>query len=100
MADAHAKPHHDYHLVNPSPWPLVGSIFAFITAVGLIISMKALSPVGPYVLGAGFLGVLYTMASWWLDVIHEAEHGDHTPVVQISHRYRGDVLRRLVLGVL
>jgi cytochrome c oxidase subunit 3 len=87
MADAHAKPHHDYHLVNPSPWPLVGSIFAFITAVGLIISMKALSPVGPYVLGAGFLGVLYTMASWWLDVIHEAEHGDHTPVVQISHRY-------------
>ncbi len=24
MADAHAKPHHDYHLVNPSPWPLIG----------------------------------------------------------------------------
>ncbi len=28
MAEAHAK-HHDYHLVNPSPWPVVGSIFAF-----------------------------------------------------------------------
>ena len=25
MADTHAK-HHDYHLVNPSPWPVVGSI--------------------------------------------------------------------------
>jgi cytochrome c oxidase subunit III len=87
MADAHAKPHHDYHLVNPSPWPLIGSIAAFITAVGLIMSMKALSPVGPYVLGAGFLGILYVMASWWIDVIHEAETGDHTPVVQISHRY-------------
>ena len=37
MADAHAKPHHDYHLVNPSPWPLVGAIFAFLTAVGLIM---------------------------------------------------------------
>ncbi len=36
MADAHAK-HHDYHLVNPSPWPAVGATFAFITAVGLII---------------------------------------------------------------
>ena len=24
MADAHAK-HHDYHLVNPSPWPAVGA---------------------------------------------------------------------------
>ena len=43
MADAHAKPHHDYHLVNPSPWPLVGSIFAFLTAVGLIMSMKGLT---------------------------------------------------------
>jgi cytochrome c oxidase subunit 3 len=32
--------------------------------------------------------VLYTMASWWADVIREAEHkGDHTRVVQISHRY-------------
>ena len=39
MAEAHAKPHHDYHLVNPSPWPLIGSIFAFLIAVGLIMSM-------------------------------------------------------------
>ena len=30
MADAaHAKPNHDYHLVNPSPWPAVGAISAF-----------------------------------------------------------------------
>ena len=28
MADAHAK-HHDYHLVDPSPWPIVGSVAAF-----------------------------------------------------------------------
>ena len=35
MADAHAK-HHDYHLVDPSPWPVVGSISAFIMAVGAI----------------------------------------------------------------
>src|SRR5919112_1341942 len=25
MAEAHAK-HHDYHLVDPSPWPLIGVI--------------------------------------------------------------------------
>ena len=32
MADAaHAKPHHDYHLVDPSPWPAIGSTSAFIT---------------------------------------------------------------------
>src|SRR3954453_7868586 len=91
MADAHAKPHHDYHLVNPSPWPLVGAIFAFLFAVGLIMSMKGLAfaglKAGPAVLGIGVAGILYTMAAWWYDVIHEAETGDHTRVVQISHRY-------------
>ena len=35
MADAHAK-QHDYHLVDPSPWPFVGSISAFVLAVGAI----------------------------------------------------------------
>ena len=35
MATAHAK-HHDYHLVNPSPWPIVGSIAVFFMAVGAI----------------------------------------------------------------
>ena len=39
-AVAHAKPHHDYHLVNPSPWPAVGSLSAFIMAIGGIIFMR------------------------------------------------------------
>ena len=40
MADAaHAKPHHDYHLVNPSPWPAVGATAAFVMALGLILWM-------------------------------------------------------------
>ena len=33
---------HDYHLVNPSPWPLTGSITAFIMALGGVIWMKGL----------------------------------------------------------
>ena len=33
---------HDYHLVNPSPWPLVGSIALLILAVGGVIFMKGL----------------------------------------------------------
>src|SRR5437773_1155882 len=35
MADAHAK-HHDYHLVDPSPWPIVGAASLFTTAIGAI----------------------------------------------------------------
>ena len=94
MADAHAK-HHDYHLVNPSPWPVVGSIFAFIMAVGAIVWMKTHGPGTPSLLGMrgswafwiGFLGVLFTMWMWWRDVIHEAHSGDHTPVVRLHLRY-------------
>ena len=42
----------------------------------------------PVIMGAGIIGIAYTMIGWWRDVIHEAEfEGDHTRVVQISHRY-------------
>jgi cytochrome c oxidase subunit 3 len=87
MADAHAK-HHDYHLVEPSPWPAFGSVSAFIMAVGAITWMHHSFSGAVYVLLAGTLGVLITMAGWWRDVIREAERGGyHTRVVQISHRY-------------
>ncbi|MBV8848293.1 MAG: cytochrome c oxidase subunit 3 [Methylobacteriaceae bacterium] len=91
MADAHLKPNHDYHLVNPSPWPIIGSIGAFLMAVGAIMWMKGLAigglKAGGITFIIGTLIVLYVMAAWWTDVIREAEHGDHTRVVQISHRY-------------
>ena len=60
MADAHAK-HHDYHLVDPSAWPIVGSVSAFIMAVGAIGWMHHSYAAAPYVFGVGALGVLYTM---------------------------------------
>jgi cytochrome c oxidase subunit 3 len=90
-ADAHGK-HHDYHLVDPSPWPLVGAVAAFVMAVGLVFTMKNLPlagmHIGPYVFGAGALGVIYVMVSWWTDVVREATYeGLHTRVVQIHHRY-------------
>jgi cytochrome c oxidase subunit 3 len=87
MADAHAK-HHDYHLVDPSPWPAVGATSVFILAVGAISWMHHSYSAAPLVFGIGVLGVLYTFVAWWRDVIREAEHeGFHTRVVQISHRY-------------
>jgi cytochrome c oxidase subunit 3 len=86
MAGAHTK-HHDYHLVNPSPWPAVGAISAFILAVGAITWMHKSFAAAPLVFAAGALGVIYTMIGWWRDVIRESETGDHTRVVQISHRY-------------
>jgi cytochrome c oxidase subunit 3 len=87
MAGAHTK-HHDYHLVDPSPWPVIGSISAFVLAVGAITWMHHMFAAAPLVFAAGALGVLYTMFGWWRDVIIEAEKGGyHTRVVQLHHRY-------------
>ncbi|HEY0146073.1 MAG TPA: cytochrome c oxidase subunit 3, partial [Methylovirgula sp.] len=86
MSDAHAKPAHPYHLVDPSPWPIIGAFGAFLMAVGAVLWMKsipidAVKP-GGYVFFAGVICVLFVMANWWLDVIKEAQTpGVHTPVV-------------------
>jgi cytochrome c oxidase subunit III len=90
MADAHAK-NHDYHILPLSPWPFIGSLSAFIMAVGAVFSMHKIAvggqQFGLYIFGAGLLGVLYTMFGWWSDVVREANAGDHTRVVQMHHRY-------------
>jgi cytochrome c oxidase subunit 3 len=79
----HAK-NHDYHLVDPSPWPFVGSVSAFVMAIGAICWMQDWTP---WVFFIGLAGVLYTFYAWWSDVIREANRGDHTPVVRLHHRY-------------
>lgn len=84
MADAHAK-HHDYHLVDPSPWPAVGATSAFLTAVGAVMYFHG---AGSWLLMLGLIGILFTMFMWWRDVIKEAQvTKDHTPVVQLHLRY-------------
>ena len=84
---------HDYHLVNPSPWPAFVSFFVLIMMVGAVFAMKpeaelfGASGWGSYALVIGLLGTIYGSIAWWKDVIHEGETGDHTPVVQIGLRY-------------
>jgi cytochrome c oxidase subunit III len=91
-ADTHAK-HHDYHLVDPSPWPLIASIGAFVMAVGAICWMQSAQgqPLfgvkGPTLFAPGAMIVLASAFMWWRDVIREANRGDHTPVVQLHLRY-------------
>ena len=87
---AHEGVKHDYHLVNPSPWPLVGSASAVVMALGLVIGIKGILglPKGDWwVMAIGVCGVLFTMAGWWREVVLEANRGDHTPVVSIGLRY-------------
>ena len=90
MADHHAAPHHDYHLVDPSPWPLWCSFTTVVMMVGAVAWMKGVFglPEGTsWVFWLGLGGVLFTMMAWWRDVTLEANAGDHTPVVQLGLRY-------------
>jgi len=80
---AHAK-NHDYHILPPSLWPLLGALAGFVMLFGAV---KWMHDSGPWVFLIGFVGVLYVMFGWWADVVAESQVGDHTPVVRIGLRY-------------
>jgi cytochrome c oxidase subunit 3 len=87
---AHGAVRHDYHLLNPSPWPLVGSIGGLVLAIGFVVWKKGLFGLDAgtwWVMAIGGAIVAYTMLGWWRDVIRESRNGEHTPVVQIGLRY-------------
>lgn len=83
MAHAHEKKH-PYHLVEPSPWPLLGALSGGVLALGLVFLMH---DKGLWLTFVGVAMVLGTMAGWWRQVIRESRAGDHTPVVKLGLRY-------------
>jgi cytochrome c oxidase subunit 3 len=81
-----ATQHHDYHLVDPDPWPIIGAMGAFALFGGAVMWMHD-NPYGKFVSVGGLLVVLVTMVNWWTNTIREAHTGYHTPVVQLHLRY-------------
>jgi cytochrome c oxidase subunit III len=82
---SHAEPKHPYHLVDPSPWPIIGALAAGILFSGAVVFMHG---GGWVIMAVGVVCVLAIMAVWWRDVIREAVYqGHHTKVVQIGLRY-------------
>ena len=81
-----ASQNHDYHLVNPDPWPIIGAFSAFALFGGLVMWMHDNAYGAPIAI-AGLVAVLITMWNWWGNTIREAHQGYHTPVVQLHLRY-------------
>jgi len=85
------KPH-PYHLVRPSPWPLLSSFAAGLLAVGVVMFMHDVE-IGGVAVGlkgvlAGFLAVLICMFFWWKDVIFESvTEKVHNKITEIGLRY-------------
>jgi cytochrome c oxidase subunit III len=91
-SDAHSAPvlassglKHPYHLPDPSPWPIVGSLGGFLTVFGIVLAAHY----GSYVvLGLGLLTVITTMFFWWRDVVRESRTpGAHSAIVRLGLRY-------------
>jgi cytochrome c oxidase subunit 3 len=81
-----ATKNHDYHILPPDQWPLIGAFSALALTGGGVMWMHD-NPYGKFVFLLGLLGVLTTMFSWWSNVVREAHEGHHTPVVQLHLRY-------------
>ena len=77
---------HDYHILPPDPWPIIGAFSALAMAAGAIMWMHK-GQFGGYLFFAGLGAVLYAMYGWWSSVVREAKAGDHTPVVSLHLRY-------------
>ncbi|MFM9829363.1 MAG: cytochrome c oxidase subunit 3 [Sphingomonas sp.] len=76
---------HPYHLVDPSPWPLLAAFAAATMLFGII--MWAHYSIH-WVFFTGVTGVLACMFLWWRDVVRESRTpGLHTPIVRIGLRY-------------
>jgi cytochrome c oxidase subunit 3 len=74
-----------YHLVDPSPWPIIGAVGGGLTVVGIIMAAHF----GNYFwLVLGLVIVLAVMFMWWRDVLREsATPGLHSAIVRLGLRY-------------
>lgn len=74
-----------YHLVRPSPWPLLGALAAGVLAAGAV---RALHYHSTFLLWLGAAGVIAVTALWQRDVIREATtEKAHSAIVKIGLRY-------------
>lgn len=73
---------HPFHIVDPSPWPFMGSISAFGIALGAVLYFHGFYK-GEFILSLGLFHLSLVCIGWWRDVIEEATYeGCHTKKVQ------------------
>jgi len=73
---------HPFHLVEPSPWPLVTSFALLTLTVSGVMTMHGYA-FGGYLAAIGLFSVIGSMIFWFRDIIAEATYqGSHTFAVQ------------------
>jgi heme/copper-type cytochrome/quinol oxidase subunit 3 len=73
---------HPFHIVDPSPWPLLASLGAFFTLFGFTLYMHFYQN-GFFMFTLGIITLIGVATIWWRDVIREATfEGFHTTYVR------------------
>nr|ARH53745.1 cytochrome c oxidase subunit 3 [Calomicrus pinicola] len=76
---------HPFHLVDTSPWPLLGAFSAMIMMMGLI---KWFHFYNNNLLPIGLMVILLIMYQWWRDIVREGTYqGLHTLIVTKGLRW-------------
>jgi cytochrome c oxidase subunit 3 len=74
-----------YHLVDPSPWPILGAAGGATTLVGIAVAAHTHNYI---MIGIGLMLTLAVMFFWWRDVVKESRTpGLHSAIVQLGLRY-------------
>jgi len=84
MAQAHTQPW--YYLPEPTRWPIFGSCALFLMATGAVLWING-GAVGPWVVLAGALVLVYMLFGWFGQVIGESEGGMYSKRVDLSFRW-------------
>src|SRR5215218_4571152 len=75
-----------YFVPQPSYWPVTGSFALMLMGWGAALWFNSYKP-GPWLVGAGFLVLLYMMFGWFGTVIRESEQRLYNRKVDTSFRW-------------
>ena len=77
---------HPFHLVDPSPWPIVSATGAFAATFGGVMYFHSYQG-GFLLLNIGMFIIILGMFVWWRDVVREGTfEGQHTHQVELGLR--------------
>ena len=82
MSEAHGG----YYVPHGTNWPIIGSIGLTTLLVGVANLLNG-SSIGPVMMAAGFVIVLFMMFGWFGQVIRESESGKYNDQVDKSFRW-------------
>lgn len=78
---------HPFHLVDPSPWPIVAAFNLFGLTTGAAMYFHGYAG-GGQLMSLSFFMILFVMYLWFRDIVREATYeGNHTVMVQLGLRY-------------